>query len=248
MTVIGRNGGGDAVEPLVECEHADGVAAFHYFVGSGRWQWSGAALVLEPETVPGVDFFGPHVHTEDRALVAEAMSRIVDGRPVRSRYRLVADTGQTRWMVMVAHPVTDWAGTVTKSSGFVVDVTEVVQAALGSALPEIVDFRGPIEQAKGVLMAARGVTADDAFTVHRRVLRSRGQSCRVRNAVFYGRIETSPDVSRHPVPVAGPPRGARRTPCRSPQLFRRSREWSWQAFLRVASTECRAECHGLSQL
>ena len=195
MTVISKDGDRAAVGPLVQGEHADGVAGFHYLADPGLWQWSGAPADghgAAPDAADGhgaapdstVEVFGQHVHAEDRGVLAAAIERIVGGHPVRSHYRLITHAGQTRWVVMVAHPVTDAVGTVTGSSGFVVDVSDAVQAALTSALPDVVRARGPVEQAKGVLMAARGLSADDAFGV----LVRRSQDTNVKVGVIASRF------------------------------------------------------------
>jgi hypothetical protein len=59
----------------------------------------------------------------------------------------------------------DAAGMVIGTSGFYIDVTRAVQSDVSIAVSEIAASRAEIEQAKGVLMLAYGISADRAFDV-----------------------------------------------------------------------------------
>jgi PAS domain S-box-containing protein len=182
MTVIQQEGVRAAAGPATGRQHACGVGTFEYLVGTGRFLWSSPAAVMHgypPDSAPTVELLGQSAHPEDHAVVAKSIRQIVDGHAVRSHYRLVDDAGATRWVVMVAHPVTDAAGAVIGSSGFVIDVTDTVQYGLTSALSDVAKSRAPIEQAKGVLMASHGLTADQAFGAL--VRRSQATNTKVRD-------------------------------------------------------------------
>ncbi len=60
--------------------------------------------------VPG-ERFVEAVHPDDREQVRAALATAIrDGSPYRRKYRVVADSGQTRWVITSAKPVLDEAG------------------------------------------------------------------------------------------------------------------------------------------
>jgi ANTAR domain len=56
-------------------------------------------------------------------------------------------------------------GAVIGTSGFYVDVTEVIQSDVSTVISDVFASRAGIEQAKGVLMATYGISADRAFEI-----------------------------------------------------------------------------------
>lgn len=91
------------------------------------------------------------IHPDDRERVSAALARAIDtATPYRCRYRVVADPGQTRWVITSAKPELDESGKVVRLLGVVVDVTDQMETAaalaesrfqfqtLTEALPQIV--------------------------------------------------------------------------------------------------------------
>jgi hypothetical protein len=59
----------------------------------------------------------------------------------------------------------DDTGALIGTSGFYVDVTDSLQSDISEVLSAVAEARARIEQAKGVLMAAYGISAERAFDV-----------------------------------------------------------------------------------
>ena len=108
-------------------------------------------------------------------MVAE-LRRVVLGQSLSSRYRIVDKAGNLRWIAIVADQIKDDSGAVLGAAGYLVDVTESVRAGLTAAVSDFANSRALIEQAKGVLIAAYGVSADDAFAI----LRQRSQDSHIK--------------------------------------------------------------------
>jgi hypothetical protein len=94
-------------------------------------------------------------------------------QPISTRHRIIDTKGRTHDVVVVSERLQDDAGEVVGTHGFYVDVTPSKRARQASerareqmvsaAVAEIADNRGPIEQAKGMLMLIYGVDAENAF-------------------------------------------------------------------------------------
>ena len=125
----------------------------------------------EPDmVVPTTELVLSHKHPEDSAAVSALLNRARHAaEPFSSRYRIITTHGETRWVVVAADRMYDRDGQVVGISGFYIDVTEAetaeVQSAVNEAIADIVDSRAAIEQAKGVLMLAYGISAERAFDV-----------------------------------------------------------------------------------
>jgi hypothetical protein len=59
----------------------------------------------------------------------------------------------------------DDTGAVTGTSGFFVNVTDSLSADISNVLDQVAASRARIEQAKGVLVAAYGITEERAFDI-----------------------------------------------------------------------------------
>ena len=172
------------------------VGRFRYWLGEQRWEWSDTVARMhgyEPGTVtPSTELLLQHKHPEDRPQVAEVLERVVQGEPFSSRHRIIDTGGQEHWVIVVGDRMLDDAGTVTGTAGFYVDVTDVLQADVSAAVSEVAEARGVIEQAKGVLMVAYGISAERAFDIL--VWRSQETNVKVRDvaarflAAFTGRL------------------------------------------------------------
>lgn len=68
-------------------------------------------------------------------------------------------------MVVVSDHLVDDSGHPVGSQGYYIDVSAGLQADLTKAMAKVVESREIIDQAKGVLMVAYGVSADQAFGI-----------------------------------------------------------------------------------
>lgn len=172
------------------------VGRFHYWLGEQRWEWSDNVARMhgyEPgSVVPTTELLLQHKHPEDRAEVAAVLERVIEGEPFSSRHRIIDTGGQVHWVIVVGDRMLDDNGTVTGTAGFYVDVTTVLQADVSAAVSEVAQSRAVIEQAKGVLMVAYGISAERAFDIL--VWRSQETNIKVRDlaarflTAFIGRL------------------------------------------------------------
>ena len=179
------------------------VGRFKFFLDQQRWEWSDAVARIhgyEPGTVvPTTELLLQHKHPDDRARVAVALDRVLSGEPFSSRHRIIDAAGRTHWVIVVGDVMCDEAGEPIGTTGFYIDVTESLQSDITSVLSDVAPARAQIEQAKGVLMAAYGVSSDRAFDIL--VWRSQETNVKVRDlaAHFLAAIagKVSPDTRTH---------------------------------------------------
>ena len=155
----------DAVELVMSPSDPQRVGRFRFFLDGERWEWSDAVAQMhgyEPGTVtPTTELLLKHKHPDDREHVAAVLERVFDGEPFSSRHRIVDTAGRTHWVIMVGDRVIDDdEGALIGTSGFYVDITDTLQAEVTTAVSPLAQSRAEIEQAKGVHMAACGITAD----------------------------------------------------------------------------------------
>jgi PAS domain S-box-containing protein len=145
------------------------VGRFRFFLSDRRWEWSDAVAQMHGyppgAMTPTTELLLSHKHPDDRPRIAALLDRVLDGEPFSSRHRILDTTGHTHWVIVVGDRMRDQAGAVVGTSGFYIDVTEAVQSDVTSVVSQVVEARAQIEQAKGVLMAAYGITADRAFDI-----------------------------------------------------------------------------------
>ncbi|WP_433527482.1 PAS and ANTAR domain-containing protein [Nocardia pseudovaccinii] len=150
------------------------VGTFYFWFADQRWEWSDEVAALhgyEPGTVtPTTELLLSHKHPEDRAQVADTLANSIENaQPFSSRHRIIDTTGRVHHVIVVADQMLDEAETVIGTSGYYIDVTDALeerqQETLDDALPELYAARAVIEQAKGALMLAYGVNAEQAFRV-----------------------------------------------------------------------------------
>ncbi|OBJ71979.1 antitermination regulator [Mycobacterium sp. 1274756.6] len=180
------------------------VGRFQYFLSDQRWVWSDTVARMhgyEPGAVtPTTELLLQHKHPDDRPEVAAVLGRVQAGEPFSSRHRIIDLEGRTRWVIVVGdYMVGEDGATVIGTAGFYVDVTDTLQSDVTTVVSEVTESRAVIEQAKGVLMAAHGISAERAFDIL--VWRSQETNIKVRDfatrfvAAVTGRM--SPDaVSR----------------------------------------------------
>ncbi len=145
------------------------VGRFRFFVDGQRWEWSDAVARMhgyEPgEVEPTTELLLKHKHPEDRERMAAVLERVLNGKPFSSRHRIIDTSGHTRCVVVAGDRMVDDAGTPIGTSGFYIDVTDSLHTDITNVLEAVADARARIEQAKGVLMAAYGITEERAFDI-----------------------------------------------------------------------------------
>lgn len=145
------------------------VGRFSFFLDGDRWEWSDAVARMhgyEPGQVePTTELLLQHKHPEDREHVAAVLDRVRKGKPFSSRHRIVDTSGRTHCVVVVGDRILDDDGNLAGTSGFYVDVTESLHSDITNVLSAVAEARARIEQAKGVLMTAYGISAERAFDI-----------------------------------------------------------------------------------
>ncbi|SUD48462.1 putative diguanylate cyclase [Nocardia otitidiscaviarum] len=178
VTDVSEDTGGDslrAVEKVVGAGDAVRVGWFRMEFADQRWEWSDEMARLhgyEPGDVePSTELLLSHKHPDDRDRVeAELVTSVRDHAPFSSRHRIIDTDGDEHQVVVVSEPITDDDGIVIGTGGYCVDLTDSLPESvdlLGEVLPEIVEQRAAIEQAKGILMAIYALSPDQAFQVLR---------------------------------------------------------------------------------
>jgi len=149
------------------------VGAFRFYFDDQRWEWSEQVQRMhgyQPGAVtPTTELMLSHKHPEDRAQIAQTIETIRrTGQPLSSRHRIIDTSGKVRSVVVVGDQLQDERGRVVGTQGFYIDATpdeREHQNLITAQLAAIAENRAVIEQAKGVLMAVYGITADRAFEV-----------------------------------------------------------------------------------
>lgn len=158
-----------AVEPVIGAGEPQRIGRFKFLRDGQRWEWSDAVARMhgyEPGTVsPSTELLSKHKHPEDRQRVAGVLERVLAGEPFSSRHRIIDRSNNTRWVVVVGDVLCDSSGRVVGTTGFYIDVTETLQSDVTAVVSEVAEMRAHIEQAKGVLMAAYGISAQRAFEI-----------------------------------------------------------------------------------
>jgi PAS domain S-box-containing protein len=172
-----------AVDLVIGAGERQRVGRFKFFLDGQRWEWSDAVARMhgyEAETVvPTTELLLQHKHPDDRARVGAVLDRVLSGEPFSSRHRIIDAAGRTHWVIVVGDVMSDDAGALIGTTGFYIDVTESLQSEITSVLSDVAPHRAQIEQAKGVLMAAYGISAERAFDLL--VWRSQETNVKVRD-------------------------------------------------------------------
>src|ERR1700751_429493 len=143
------------------------VGAFRFYFDDQRWEWSEQVQRMhgyQPGSVtPNTELVLSHKHPEDRDQIAHTIDTIRrTGRPLRSRHRIIDTNGKVRFVIVVGDELRDEGGRVVGTQGFYIDATSderEQQDQMTVQLAVIAESRAVIGQAKGVLMAAYGITA-----------------------------------------------------------------------------------------
>ena len=163
------DGNREAVELAMGTGEPQRVGSFRFYIDGQRWEWSENVERLhgyEPGTViPTTELLLSHKHPEDRPQVAAVLDKVVEGEPFSSRHRIIDTAGRTHWVIVVGDRMRDEAGAVVGTSGVYVDFTDTMQSDISAAVSRVTEARAEIEQAKGLLMATYGISADRAFDI-----------------------------------------------------------------------------------
>ncbi|KAA9152769.1 ANTAR domain-containing protein [Amycolatopsis acidicola] len=150
------------------------IGSFRFHFADQRWEWSDEVALLHgyaPGSVhPTTELLLSHKHPDDRVAVAENLAAAVrDGTAFCSRHRIIDTTGTEHHVLVVADRLFDDTGATVGTAGHYIDLgpdlAEQRRQIFSEALPDVVDARAVIEQAKGALMLVYGITAEHAFAV-----------------------------------------------------------------------------------
>ncbi|ORV09304.1 PAS and ANTAR domain-containing protein [Mycobacterium celatum] len=180
------------------------VGMFRFWFVGQRWEWSDEVARMhgyEPGSVePTTELMLAHKHPEDRAHVQEILDRALHGGGTfSSRHRFLDTAGNVHHAIVVGDRMTEETGAVVGTEGYYIDLTdtfqETRQEVLDETLPDLVEARAVIEQAKGVLMAIYRVSAEQAFGVLRWRSQETNSKLRALATQLVAEIQTLPPPS-----------------------------------------------------
>ncbi|MFD0925862.1 PAS and ANTAR domain-containing protein [Williamsia deligens] len=162
----------DAARQFMYAGPTERVGEFRFVYADNSWEWSATVAAIHgydpsPKRVT-TDVVLGHKHPEDRAEFDRAVQRtLADHGPFNSRHRIVDTHGKTHHVLVIGDSIHDDVGDVVGTTGVYVDLsavrTDAVNTELDSRVSEFAASRAVIEQAKGMLMFAYHLTADQAF-------------------------------------------------------------------------------------
>jgi hypothetical protein len=150
------------------------VGRFTHHPRSGTWTWDDEVFRihgLAPGAIsPTTDYVLQCKHPEDRDRVAGVLVQAAaTGEPFSVAYRLRGADGVERKVVLVCEGGMCEDDTVTTIDGYYIDLTDDFRQESAALTREAVaasaESRATIEQAKGSLMLAYGLDADQAFAM-----------------------------------------------------------------------------------
>jgi hypothetical protein len=152
------------------------VGSFRFWFVGQRWEWSDEVYRMhgyEPGTVvPTTQLVLSHKHPDDRAAVHDLLNHALhSGGSFSSRHRFYDTAGNEHRVIVVADRMLDETGAVVGTSGYYVDVHEALEQnrreVLDESLPDVIEARAVIEQAKGALRLVYGISDAQAFNLLR---------------------------------------------------------------------------------
>ncbi|MCP2291258.1 PAS and ANTAR domain-containing protein [Nocardia amikacinitolerans] len=165
-----------ALGSVIGVESCANAGEFRFFFADQRWEWSDEVARMygyEPGAVePTTTLLLSHKHPDDRELVESAIAKVVDtGEPFCSRHRIIDTEGREHPVIVIGDYQTDQNGAVIGTAGYYIDLTDALEGerkdVIEDVLPELIESRAAIEQAKGVLSLVYAVSADQAFAILR---------------------------------------------------------------------------------
>ena len=179
VAVLPEEPGAPAWDPLLALTAgtAEPAARFRYDVATGDWWWSPGMFELhglvDGEMQPTTGLLMAHKHPGDLAATENTLRHVLaTGEPFCCRHRVVDAHGRLREVLSVGEAGHGPDGSITTVQGYFVDLTDAfavttAAAHAAAALPLVEQRRFVpdlvVEQAKGVLIAAFGLTADAAL-------------------------------------------------------------------------------------
>ncbi|MBV7705621.1 PAS and ANTAR domain-containing protein [Nocardia nova] len=164
----------DPLTSVLGAQSCDHVGWFRFWFADQRWEWSDEVAQMYgyqgADTQPTTELLISHKHPDDREELAASIAiSVKTGDPICGQHRIVDADGDTHDIIVVGEQLTDDDGAVVGASGYFVDVTETIAEerndALSEVLPEVIESRAVIEQAKGALTLAYGISPEQAFRV-----------------------------------------------------------------------------------
>lgn len=151
------------------------VGWFRFYFADQHWEWSPQVERMhgyEPGTAqPTTELVLSHKHPDDYRQVAATLDEIRrTSGAFSTRHRIIDTRGDVHHVVVVGDQLFDDGDRVVGTHGFYVDVTPSLQRddrVFSAAVTEMAEARGPIEQAKGMLMLVYRISADSAFELLR---------------------------------------------------------------------------------
>src|ERR1044071_5670110 len=148
------------------------VGSFRFWFVGQSWEWSDEVARMhgyEPgEVVPTTELLLSHKHPDDRQHVQDALDHALLSRgSLSSRHRFIDTGGRVHTVIVLADRMLDDDGAVVGTEGYYVDLTDTFdqtrRQTLDASLPELLESRATIEQAKGAVMLVYGIDANAAF-------------------------------------------------------------------------------------
>jgi hypothetical protein len=148
------------------------VGSFRFWFVGQSWEWSDEVARMhgyEPgEVVPSTELLLSHKHPDDRQYVQDALDHaLLAGGSFSSRHRFIDTGGRVHTVIVLADRIVDDEGAVIGTEGYYIDLTDTFdqtrRQALDTSLPELLESRAAIEQAKGALMLVYRIDANAAF-------------------------------------------------------------------------------------
>ena len=143
-------------------------------VASGHMEWSEGMLgihgLAKGEVVPTFELLMAHKHPRDRDRVRALWADLLQGGGQGALLHRILDVrGRERRVFSGIQAEADSSGQVHRAHGFMVDVTQSLRIESQNAAAEAIEgayaHKAMIEQAKGIVMALRGVDPETAFHI-----------------------------------------------------------------------------------
>lgn len=148
------------------------TGTFDLDVATGVMDWSEGMFCIHGfapgQVIPTVDLLLFHKHPEDRESIRTMIGDLSQtGGQAAALHRVIDARGREHQVLASYHAAPSSLGAVERVQGFVVDLTwhlrEESRQAVDEALQGAFAHRAVIEQAKGIIMAVRGLDAEAAF-------------------------------------------------------------------------------------
>jgi hypothetical protein len=150
------------------------AGTFRYEAATGRLDWSDEVYVIHGyargEIVPTLDLFLSHKHPDDRNRSHDIITKVrLTGGRFFSFDRLIDARLREHRILTTGEGVLDQGGSLSHITGFVIDLTATLRRETEqfakAAVTAANASRSTIEQAKGILMGALHIGAEEAFNV-----------------------------------------------------------------------------------